>query len=115
MSVYSKKRDIAFGEKLKQVMREKGLSQQQLAGWLRISQGAVSNYCMGRVPRSDVLKKLTTFLGVEVSELIGDPYYSAKVEFRATVHEASLEDRVKNIELVIGDLVARLNQITHDR
>jgi len=44
--------------RIKEIMHQKGLNQQQLASYLGVSQPAISLYLRGRVPPADILLRL---------------------------------------------------------
>lgn len=57
---------------LKQKIKEKGLTQQELADMLGVKQTAISNWCNGyNLPSTDKLLKLEKILGCSISELLG--------------------------------------------
>ena len=58
-------------ERLKAIREEKGVSQQDLADFLGISQQAYSYYENGREMKASMLKKACTYLGCTPSWLLG--------------------------------------------
>ena len=66
---------MTFGEKLVRLRREKGLSQEALAGELGVSRQAVSRWEMGAaMPDSPNLLKLSRMFGVSADYLLYDEY-----------------------------------------
>ena len=61
-----------FSERLKQLRKEKGLSQQELADMLCVVRQTVSKWEKGlSLPDADMLIKLANALGISVNELLG--------------------------------------------
>jgi len=62
-----------FGQKLTELRKQKGLSQDELATELSISQSSVSNYESGTTtPDSEILKKIADYFHIPVSYLFSD-------------------------------------------
>ena len=63
----------AFGKKLTELRKQKGLSQEQLATDLNISQSSVSNYESGTTnPDTDILQKIAEYFKVPVAYFFSD-------------------------------------------
>ncbi len=61
-----------FKLRLKDLREEKGVSQQQLANALNISQGSVGNWESGiREPNFETVKKIADYFGVSTDYLLG--------------------------------------------
>lgn len=59
-------------DRLKELRKEKGLKQQELADEINVSKSAIGMYELGkRLPPSDVLEKLADFFGVTSDYLLG--------------------------------------------
>jgi transcriptional regulator with XRE-family HTH domain len=66
-----------LGERIAELRREQGMTQQQLANALGISQKTVGHYEVGRIRvQVCMLPELADYLGVSISELI-DPVRKA--------------------------------------
>jgi|SRR5690554_393018 len=66
-------KDMSFGQKLLKLRKEKGLSQEDLATDLGISQSSVSNYESGFTkPDISVLEKVSKYFSVPISDLFID-------------------------------------------
>lgn len=64
---------MSFGSKLLELRKQKGLSQEDLAVDLGISQSSVSNYEVGLTkPDISVLEKVSSYFDVPVADLISD-------------------------------------------
>lgn len=64
---------MAFGEKMKQLRNEKGLTQQQLAEELNITKRTIINYEGGKsYPTTDALPRIAAFFGVGVNNLMDE-------------------------------------------
>lgn len=63
---------IEFGEKLKRLRKEKGLTQEQLATLIGVKNSVISFYEVGdRTPSPEVVKKLAVALHVSSDYLLG--------------------------------------------
>jgi transcriptional regulator with XRE-family HTH domain len=65
-----KRRGAHFAQNLLYLMKSLGFTQDLLAEELGISQGAVSNYLGGRIPRPDMLFALSNHFRIPVSDLL---------------------------------------------
>lgn len=71
---------MAFGETLKRIMREKGVSREDLAEKLNVKPPMISQWCSGAKenPRTDTVKRIADALGVTPSALFEEaPAYPA--------------------------------------
>lgn len=69
----------AFGESLRQLRMEKGLSQQQLSDALRVDRSTVAKWESGsRLPDADMISLLYRHLGADVGELLHTPENSSE-------------------------------------
>jgi transcriptional regulator with XRE-family HTH domain len=79
---FNNHQDMSFGNKLLELRKQKGLSQEDLAVDLGISQSSVSNYEAGLTkPDITVLEKVSAYFSVPVSDLLSDDqniFYSYK-------------------------------------
>ncbi len=63
--------DMEFGKKLQELRKQKGLTQEELAGALYVSRTAISKWESGRgYPNIDSLKAIAAFFSVTVDELL---------------------------------------------
>ena len=63
----------SFGRKLSELRKQKGLSQEQLAYDLNISQSSISNYELGSTnPDSEILKRISDYFQIPISYLFSD-------------------------------------------
>ena len=61
--------------KLKQLRTNRGMTQRELADKLNLSPSTIGMYEIGkREPDSATLKKISTFFGISVDELLGNKY-----------------------------------------
>ena len=73
-----------FGENLKRIREEKGLTQQTLADYLFVTRQAVSRWEGGsRYPDLMTAKKMSQFLEVSLDELLSDDDLKSYVEKNA--------------------------------
>lgn len=62
---------LIFSERLIQLMEKAGVRQEDLAVATGVSQGAVSRWLSGSIPRSDKIWLIAKKLGVRVEDLVG--------------------------------------------
>lgn len=87
-----------FRTNLKRYLKEKKKTQKELAEYLNVSPTIVSYYIKGiNTPRMDKIDKITKFLGIERSDLIG--------------HNSDIVDNKENIDIsiMVNDLIENLN------
>ncbi len=58
------------GQRLKAIIKKKGLKQKDIAADLGLSKNAITNYINGRLPRTDKLQQLADYLGVTTDFLL---------------------------------------------
>ncbi len=73
---------MEFNEKLLQLRKQKGLTQEELADWLFVSRTAVSKWESGRgLPNIESLKAISKVFGITIDELLsGDEIIQAAEE-----------------------------------
>ena len=92
---------LRFGETLKQLRKQKGMTQKQLAGRLGLAISAISSYENGtRYPSYDILIKITAIFHVTADYLLG-------ITTTRTIDVSGLSE--ENITLV-AQLVDNLRQ-----
>lgn len=87
-----------FRTNLKRYLKEKKKTQKELAEYLNVSPTIVSYYIKGiNTPRMDKIDKITKFLGIERSDLIG--------------HNSDVVENNENIDIsiMVNDLIENLN------
>lgn len=62
-----------FSKSLKEIRKEKGITQEQLADAVGVSAQAVSKWEMNGYPDASLLPAIADFLGVTIDELFGNP------------------------------------------
>lgn len=98
-----------IGKRISELRKKKGLSQEELAKYLYVSDKTISSWEMGRTePSLDLIVKLTCILECEVSYLIyGDDVKSdVETEIKIKLSEAeakSLDDILENCSLYLGE------------
>lgn len=112
-----------FGERLKEMRIQKGITQKQAAYDMGMTFSAMSQYETGkRTPKNDILVKLATYFGVSVDYLLGmdkspvkqysyiSPIQDGQVVSSPETHkyEATLSDEGKSIN---SDLSASKSRI----
>lgn len=88
-----------FGDKLKALRKEKGLTQQQLAEKMELVKGSISAYEQNtKYPSLDVLIKLCTFFHVSADYMLG---LSDDIQFKVS---ALTEEQTQLIFRLISEL-----------
>lgn len=92
---------VEFGERLRQLRKERNLTQQQLAELIGVKNGVISFYELGdRTPSPAVLRKLALALHVTSDYLLG-------IERSAMVDVTGLDEQDR---LVVQMVVSRLRE-----
>ena len=90
---------VEFGNKLRQLRKDRKLTQQQLAELIGVKNSVISFYEVGeRIPSPDVLRKLALALHVTSDYLLG-------IERTATLDASGLDEQDR---LVVQMVVERL-------
>ena len=88
---------MEFNEKLQELRKQKGLTQEELADFLYVSRTAVSKWESGRgYPNIDSLKAISKFFGVTVDDLLSGG------ELLCIAEKDSAEKRKNICDLVFG-------------
>lgn len=86
---------MEFGEKLQELRKRKGLTQEELAQALYVSRAAVSKWESGRgYPNIDSLKAIAKFFSVTIDELLSGGEILAIAEEEKQKSDAQVRDRV---------------------
>lgn len=95
---------IGYGEKIKNLRKEKGLTQEQLADLINIGRSALSLYEIeARQPDPETLKNIANALNVSTDYLLG----------RSPIRQLSIDDQnIENMELREGK---KADEIPSDR
>lgn len=95
-------------EIIKNLMREKGISQKELAQKSGIANSSVCRYLSGdRTPRIDVLKNFAAVLSVDVDVLLGQdntmtPFDSIALSIARHGSELTKEEQEKLSKMILG-------------
>lgn len=115
---------------LKRVLKEKGMTQNELAKLSNVSTTAISRYCNGdRVPNADILCRMASALNVSVDVLIGGPLDNLDVkslnklstllykECSDKIKELSKEETLDNklLLVVYRDIIPEFIKSTTDK
>ncbi len=102
---------VEFGEKLKQVREERGLTQQSLAECLYVTRQAVSRWeCGARYPDLLTAKKVATVLNVSLDELLSGEELTEGVE-KEPVLEKTIESILQTILYAMATMIYLLLSI----
>lgn len=94
---------VEFGNKLRQLRKEKNLSQKQLAALIGVQNSIISFYELGdRVPSPEVVKKLAVALHVSADYLLG-------IEKHESVDMSGLDDIDKKLVRSLVDQLRNKN------
>lgn len=87
---------MTVGEKIKQIRKEKGLTQKALGELLSISEGMVRQYELGiRNPKIETIEKIASALKISPFEIMGYSYWDEKYN-----PDGKLAEEVKVIQQV---------------
>lgn len=87
---------MTVGEKVKQIRKEKGLTQKALGELLSISEGMVRQYELGiRNPKIETIEKIASALKISPFEIMGYSYWDEKYN-----PDGKLAEEVKVIQQV---------------
>ena len=93
-----------FGMLIKQLRKEKGWSQQQLANKLQVTKAAVSTYERNiRTPSAEILKTMAVIFNVSANYLLG-------LKEPSSLHTEHLTEEQKQILENISNEFRRLNR-----
>lgn len=104
-----------FGQRLKERIAEKGLSQKQFAKAVGITEGAVAHYIKGqRFPTYSVLCRISAKYGWSMDELMGiKKYVTARDRLIIAVKEAMRNDSVMTYDYGEPILLVNSNEVDH--
>ena len=95
---------VEFGNKLRQLRKEKNLSQKQLATLIGVQNSIISFYELGdRTPSPDVIKKLAVALHVSSDYLLG-------IEKNESVDVSGLDEADKTLVRILIDTLREKNE-----
>lgn len=87
-----------YAHMIKQIRKEKGLTQKELAGMIHVSQQAIARYESQKAePSLDVLQALSKALGVPPGIFIDKDSVSAEQEYLALYRSLSTENKEKAV------------------
>lgn len=110
-------------ERVKRLMEERGLSQADLAKFMGVHQGQVSNWMSGRnMPNLETLVKMADFFGVSTDYLVGrigenQAFYNVpelspdEWEFILSIRDGSLANAFKKL---VEELAKREQESEHE-
>ena len=100
---------VEFGSKLRQLRKEKGLTQMQLASMIGVKNSVISFYEMGdRVPSPEVIKKLAVSLHVSSDYLLG-------IEKNESIDVSGLEEHDKALIRALVDTLRNKSKNTYQK
>lgn len=69
---------LAYGSKLKELIKERGFSQKQVAALLAVSETTFSGWCTGEYPPLDAIERVCNVIGVPIYRVFVDENEIAK-------------------------------------
>ena len=95
---------VDFGEKLKELRKQSGLTQQQLASQIGVSKSVISFYELReRTPSPEVLIKLSSVFHVSSDYLLG-------IEKDRSIDISGLDEEDEKVVHILVDVLRRKNQ-----
>lgn len=92
---------MSFGNKLKELRKDTGLTQAELAGKIGIDRGTLANYETNRKkPSYDVLEKLANVLNCSVDYMMG---INSKMKSDKIDEDSNLNNETKNFIKTINE------------
>lgn len=98
-----------FSEILREILKREDKTQAELARYIGVSSATASDWCNGfKIPRADKLQSIATWLGVEVSHLLGEkklgdePLLSGEERQIALAYRSLPKERQEVIRLILG-------------
>lgn len=89
---------MTVGENIKQIRKQKGLTQKSLGELLSVSEGMIRQYELGiRKPKIETIEKIASALGVSIFTLYGEEYQ------KTPLSEYSTEELLAEIKRRVGD------------
>lgn len=95
---------VEFGQKLRDLRKQKNLTQKQLAEQIGVQNSVISFYEVGdRTPSPDILRKLASVLHVSVDYLMG-------IEKHESIDVSGLDEDDKKLVRLMVDTLRQKNQ-----
>lgn len=95
---------VEFGERLRELRKQKKLTQKQLATLIGVKNSIISFYEVGdRIPSPEIIIKLATTLGVTSDYLLG-------IERAESIDASGLDEEDKMLVRSVVDTLRRKNQ-----
>lgn len=96
---------VEFGARLRELRKQKKLTQKQLASLIGVKNSIISFYEVGdRIPSPEIIIKLATVLGVSADYLLG-------IEKNETIDVSGLDAQDLQLVLALVDTLRRKNGI----
>ncbi len=103
--------DNTMGDRIKEMLEKRGMTQKELAIKANITEAAISHYIKGdRVPRSTVLAKIALAMGTTPEYLLEGIPSSVKEELGYVrkliawnVEQMTREEKIELINILMGD------------
>lgn len=102
-----------IGEKIRELRKDRGMHQKELATFCNVKQNTVSSWERGvRIPPLPAIEKMATFFKVPISEIV-----QYNVEYTHAEKEllSDLEGTKKATELTVADLKEKYNFVIDGR
>ncbi len=102
---------MIFSEKLKELRKERKITQEQLASIIGVERSSVGKYETGTQPSTDIIKRIADYFDVSVDYLLGEYIDSKGISIaRKRVHALSEEKNplFGDVEAAFGTSIATL-------
>lgn len=73
--------DELFSKNLKYLIKKNNIKNTELAQYLGLSKGAITNYTKGQTPRLKTIKKIASYFDVDLEKLLGKNVNEAEIAF----------------------------------
>ena len=104
---------MKFEDRLKKLMASRGVTQSTLADAVGVSQGALSNYISGRLPKVEELGTLADFFEVSIDELLGRSATKlTQIQSRGiVVQERTDKKAIAKLRRLVAELTSTIDEL----
>lgn len=93
---------MATTDRIREVMKAKGMSQGALADAVGVSRATINNYLMGATPLTlDRADQIAGILGVTLADLVADDADKQALEIGRQLRDADIPDLIRRVRTII--------------